>query len=314
MTTPAELDVGIYFPQVTDRFTEVLDLAQRCERLGFDSFWIYDHLYTPMLPDKPALEGWTLATALLARTERLRVGHLVLNNNLRHPAMLAKMIATLDVVSDGRFELGLGSGSYPAEHHEGGFPYGTFAERSARLEEALFVITAMLTNGEATLDGEHYQVAAAPGLPLPVQRPHPPIHIGGIGERFTFPLVARFADVWNVPTYGLDQWEQKADALRSVCESTGRDPATLATSHQAVLVLARNDADLREAQDLAARRYRGAGWNVDAGGYVGTPDALVDHIGRMQAKGVSRFIFLPVDRGKGDVLELLAEQVLPELV
>jgi alkanesulfonate monooxygenase SsuD/methylene tetrahydromethanopterin reductase-like flavin-dependent oxidoreductase (luciferase family) len=312
-SSPNSPDVGIYFPQVTDSFDTVLTLAQRCERLGFSSLWIYDHLYTPMLPSRPALEGWTLATALLARTETLRVGHLVLNNNLRHPAVLAKMVATLDVISNGRVDLGLGSGSYAAEHDEAGLPFGTMADRSARLGEALAIIDAMLTTGVATFSGTHYQVHDVPGLPLPVQRPRPPVHIGGIGERHTFPLVVRHADVWNVPTYGLDRWEAKAAALAAICESAGRDPATIATSHQAVLVLARGDRALADATALAAKRYPGPGWRVDEGGYVGTPAALVDHIGAMQAKGVSRFIFLPVDRGDGEVLELLAHEVLPHL-
>jgi alkanesulfonate monooxygenase SsuD/methylene tetrahydromethanopterin reductase-like flavin-dependent oxidoreductase (luciferase family) len=241
------------------------------------------------------------------------VGHLVLNNNLRHPALLAKMVATLDVISGGRLELGLGSGSYADEHDEGGFPFGSFPERSARLGEALAIITSMLATGTATLAGAHYHVDGMPGLPLPVQQPHPPIHIGGIGEQHTFPLVARYADVWNVPTYGIDRWEEKAAALRKVCEAAGRDPATLATSHQAVLVLARDDAALREAKALAERRYPGPGWHVDEAGYVGTPAQVADHIGAMCEKGVTGFIFLPVDRGDGEVLELLAEEVLPQL-
>ena len=306
-------DVGIYLPQVSLTFTQVLERAHRVEALGFGSFWIYDHLYTPMLPDHDALEGWTLATALLSRTSRLRVGHLVLDNNLRHPAVLAQMIATLDGIADGRFDLGIGSGSYPLEHEQAGIAFGTFAERSARLGEALTIIDQLLTTGTCSFTGEHYTVDGLPCRPGPVQQPHPPVHIGGMGERCTLPLVARFADVWNVPTYGLDRWEATATVLESTCASIDRDPASLATSHQAVLVLAADDAALAEAKTKADRRYAGPGWNVDAGGYVGTPAALVDHLGTMRERGVGSFIFLPSDRGDGDMLELLAHDVLPQL-
>ena len=307
------VDVGIYLPQVALSFDEVLAEAQRVEALGLASFWIYDHLHTPGLPDRSSLEGWTLATALLARTTTLRVGHLVLNNNLRHPALLAKMIATADVISDGRVDIGLGSGSYPLEHEQAGIELGSMAHRSQRLGEALAVVDGLLTNDVFSFTGDHYDVHDLPCLPRPRQQPRPPIHVGGISERHTLPLAARWADVWNVPTYGLPQWEQKAKALDTACEAIGRDPAEIERSHQAVLVLGADDAALRAARDQARRRYAGPAWNVDAGGYVGTPAALVDHIGSMRARGVRRFVFLPADRGRGDMLDLLATSVLPQL-
>src|ERR1700737_4097527 len=118
------MDVGIYIPQVGLGFEDLLERALRCEALGFASFWVFDHLYAPGLPDQSSLEGGTVAPALLARTSALRVGHLVLDNNLRHPALTAKMATTLDVISGGRLEVGIGSGSYQQEHREGGFPWG----------------------------------------------------------------------------------------------------------------------------------------------------------------------------------------------
>src|SRR6185437_7200619 len=114
--------------------------------------WIYDHLYAPMLPGEPAFEGWTLATALLARTTTMRVGHLVLCNNFRHPALLGRMATTLDVISGGRLELGLGSGSYPPEHQEAGIPWGSFGERSERLGEALEILTRMFAGPRTTFE------------------------------------------------------------------------------------------------------------------------------------------------------------------
>lgn len=307
------VDVGVYFPQVAATFDEMLNRALRTEALGLRSLWLYDHLYAPMVPDQPSLEGWTLATALLARTTTLRVGHLVLNNNLRHPALLAQMIATADVISDGRLDVGMGSGSYPPEHAEAGIAFGALAERSARLGEALTLIDELLTTGTADHEGDHYSVHGLPCLPGPVQQPRPPLHIGGVNERHTVPLVARFADVWNVPTYGLDDWERVATALDRACEAIGRDPTSIDWSHQAVLVVARNDHALNDAREHAARRYAGPGWNLDVGGYVGTPSALVDHIGAMRERGVDRFVLLPADRGDGDMLDILAADVVPQL-
>jgi alkanesulfonate monooxygenase SsuD/methylene tetrahydromethanopterin reductase-like flavin-dependent oxidoreductase (luciferase family) len=166
---------------------------------------MYDHLYAPGLPAQPSLEAWTLATALLARTSRLRVGHLVLCNNFRHPAVLAKMATTLDVISGGRLEFGISSGSVPDEHEQAGLPWGSPRERSERLGEALEIITRMFampaTTGPVTAGptttwaGKHYAVRDFPNLPPPVQQPRPPVHVGGAGPKLTLPLVARYADV-----------------------------------------------------------------------------------------------------------------------
>lgn len=306
-------DVGIYLPQVAASFDQMLERALRVERLGLRSLWLYDHLYTPGLPDRSSLEGWTLATALLSLTTTLRVGHLVLDNNLRHPALLAKMIATADVISNGRIEIGLGSGSVALEHEQAGIAFGSMATRSSQLGEALAVVDAMLTHETVDFDGEHYSLKGLPSLPAPVQQPRPPLHVGGISEKHTLPLVARFADVWNVPTYGLADWEAKAEVLDQICEQIGRDPATIRWSHQAVLVLAADGASLATARERAARRYAGPGWNVDVGGYVGTPESLVDHMGSMRERGISQFTFVPFDRGEGDALDLLAEDVVPHL-
>ena len=302
---------GIYIPQVSFSYDDLLSRARLCESLGFDSFWLYDHLYTPGLPDHDALEGWTLATALLTATSRLRVGHLVVNNNLRHPALLAKMASTLDVISGGRLELGIGSGSYELEHHEAGLPWGSLRERSERLEETLEIDPAMFSGEPTTFAGRHYQVQNLANRPPPVQRPRPRLHIGGIGERTTLPLVARFADVWNVPVYGLGQWRQKGAVLDALCEANGRDPASIERSLEAVLVLAPDDGALDDARARAERRYAGAAWGLHEGGFVGTPSAITDRIGELVDQGVSLFVFFPSDRGAEPTLRLLAQEVLP---
>jgi alkanesulfonate monooxygenase SsuD/methylene tetrahydromethanopterin reductase-like flavin-dependent oxidoreductase (luciferase family) len=282
--------------------------------------WFYDHLYAPGLPGLASLEGWTLATYVLAATTRLRAGHLVLCNNFRHPAVLAKMVSTLDLCSGGRLEVGLGSGSVEEEHHRAGLQWGTGAERAQRLEEAIELLCAMITVGEGETDptpttftGRHYSVTDLPNLPGPFQRPRPPLHIGGIGHKRTLPLVARYADVWNVPTYGLGRWREHQEVLEGICADIGRDPSSIRRSHQAVLVLAPDDRSVAEAQSIAERRFGGPTWGLHEGGYIGTPTQVVDRIGQVADEGVSFFVFFTHDRADPRTLELLAAEVLPAL-
>ena len=308
---PRCVEFGIYIPQVGLTFEDLQTRARRCEDLGYGSFWLFDHLYAPGLPDQPALEGWTTATALLCGTTRLRVGHLVLNNNLRHPALVARMASTLDVISDGRLDIGIGSGSDPAEHDEAGLPWGSMAARSERLAEALEVLTRMFSGERATFEGGHYRIRELPNLPRSVQQPHPPIHIGGAGVRYTLPLVARYADVWNVPTYALGDWASKIPVLDELCAVAGRDPASIRRSLEAVLVLAASPSSLEPTQTRAERRYGGPGWGLREGGFIGTPSMVVDRIGEAAENGVSLLVFFPSDRGAGDMLELFASEVMP---
>jgi F420-dependent oxidoreductase-like protein len=304
-------EFGIYIAQLAFSYDDVLERARAAEEFGFHSIWLYDHFYGPGLPAVSSFEGWTLASFLLAQTDRLRLGHLVLCNNFRHPALLAKMATTLDICSNGRFELGLGSGSVEAEHHEAGLPWGSFAERSARLGEALQIVTDMFANERTTFSGRHYEVRDLPNLPPPVQRPRPPVHVGGTGPRHTLPLVARYADVWNIPVYGLGDWEDKQRILEAECAKIGRDPATIRRSHEAVLVLGEDDAAVAEARARAERRYPGPTWGIDEGGYVGTPHAVADAIAASVERGVTFFVFFTHDRADPRTLELFAQRVLP---
>jgi alkanesulfonate monooxygenase SsuD/methylene tetrahydromethanopterin reductase-like flavin-dependent oxidoreductase (luciferase family) len=297
-------EFGIYLPQLAYGPDQILDRAQLCEELGFTSLWLMDHLYPPELPAVPSLEGWTLATWLLARTGRLRIGHLVLSNTFRHPVVLGKMATSLDVLSGGRLDLGLGSGSYGPEHVVAGIPFPSLANRSAELDAALATVRAMFA-GEGSV----------PNLPPPVQttagRPGPPIHIGGANERYTLPIVARHADVWNCPASALGVYDEKWSVLEDLCRNEGRDPSQLRVSQQAVLVLVPRMAAVAEATAVAERRYGGPGWGLHAGGFIGTPDQVVQVIQRQVDRGVSLFIFATWDRAAPDTLRLFAEEVLP---
>lgn len=304
-----DIAFGIYVPQLALSYEEMLERAFVCERFGFRTMWLFDHLYGPGLPDVPSHEGWILATALLARTTRLRVGHLVNCNNFRHPALLAKMASSLDVISAGRVELGVGSGSYEQEHREAGLPWGSVRERSERLAEALEIITRMFSASRTTFEGRHYAVRDLPNVPAPAQQPRPPIHIGGAGPKFTLPLVARYADVWNVPTYALDRLDELTAAVDTECERIGRDPSTIRRSVEAVLAMA-PASGVGEAVATARRRFGAPGFGLDAGGFLGVPEQIVDRIGNLVELGFTEFAFLTHDRGRAETLQLFAEEVM----
>lgn len=307
------LDIGVYVPQMGFTYQEVLHRAQRCDALGIRSLWLYDHLYGPGMPGVPSLEAWTVASALLGATERLRVGHLVLCNQFRHPAVLAKMATTLDQISGGRLELGLGSGSIEEEHAKAGLSWSSFAERSARLAETLEILRQAFADNVIDFAGQHYTVRDMPILPGPVQRPGPPITVGGVGEKYTLPLVARHADVWNVPTYALGELAHKAGLLHRLCADVGRDPASIVLSVEAVLALAPDDASLPKVREVAQRRFGGAGFGLHDSGLVGTPPMIVEKLRALQHLGFERVILFTHDRGSDETLELLAAEVIPEV-
>lgn len=310
MTRP---EIGVYLPQIGFTYSEVLHRAQRCEQVGIDSLWLYDHLYGPGAPGLPSLEAWTLATALLSRTERIQVGHMVLCNQFRHPVVLAKMATTLDQIAAGRLQLGIGSGSIEDEHTRAGIDWGTFAERSERLGETLEILHQAFANGSIDFTGTQYAVRDLPVNPGPVRRPRPPLVIGGVGEKYTLPLVARYADVWNVPTYALGELDSKIGALRSACADIGRDPASIVMSVEAVMALAPDDASLPQVRQFAEKRFGGPGFGLHDGGLVGTAPAIVERLQELREMGFGQIVLFTHDRASDETLELLASKVIAAL-
>jgi alkanesulfonate monooxygenase SsuD/methylene tetrahydromethanopterin reductase-like flavin-dependent oxidoreductase (luciferase family) len=305
------VDVGIYLPQVGFTWGELRDRVVACDRAGIESIWLMDHFYPPAMPQVPSFEAWTTATALAAVTERIRIGHLVLAHGFRHPALLAKMAITLDHVSGGRLDLGIGSGSYAQEFGEVGLPYGSAAERASALDESLAIVKRLFTEPVVDFAGEHYRLAALPSLPRPVQSPHPPIHVGGAGPRRTLPVVARHADVWNCPTYALDVLPARRARLDAECRRIGRDPATLRTTEEAVLALAPRRDAVDAARAAALRRFAGPGWAFETAGYCGTPDDVLERLAARRRLGIDGVVFFLHDRGAAETIRLLASEVVP---
>ncbi len=202
------------------------------DEAGFDHLWGFDH-FSPLFADVGGdiLEGMTLLTAMAEATSRVRIGLMVAGNTYRHPAVLAKMATTIDHLSGGRLEFGLGAGGAEAEHTMLGIPFFTTPERIGRLDEALTVCRALWTEERTSFDGRHFTLVDAVANPKPVQRPHPPIWVGGAGERLTLRVVAKHADVWNV-IGPVDEVARKAAVLDQHCAAIGRDPAWIKRSVQ----------------------------------------------------------------------------------
>jgi F420-dependent oxidoreductase-like protein len=198
----------------------------------FESGWTFDHFY-PIFSDSsgPCLEGWTTLTALAQATTRLRLGTLVTGIHYRHPAVLANMVATLDIISGGRVELGIGAGWNVEESGAYGIELGSPKERSDRFEEACEVLTGLLSPQETTtFKGRYYELTDARCNPKPVQQPHPPICIGGSGEKRTLRTTARFAQHWNFVGGTPEQFRHARDVLYQHCADIGRDPAEILLS------------------------------------------------------------------------------------
>lgn len=197
----------------------------------FESGWTFDHFY-PIFSDPtgPCLEGWITTTALAQATTRLRIGLLVTGIHYRHPAVLANMASALDIISNGRLELGLGAGWNEEESGAYGIELGTLTERFDRFDEALECIVGLLTQETTSFDGRYFTLTEARNEPKPVQQPHPPIVIGGSGPTRTLRSVAKYAQHWNHPGASVEQWQASRDILHERCAEIGRDPQEIMLS------------------------------------------------------------------------------------
>ncbi|HEY3095621.1 MAG TPA: LLM class flavin-dependent oxidoreductase [Acidimicrobiia bacterium] len=263
MSTDSDVNVwfGVFLPQLRMSFDTILDRTLAAEAAGFDSVWLMDHLAAPAAPEWDTLEGWTLAAGLATRTNRIRLGHLVTCDPFRHPAVLAKMAATLDVLSNGRLELGLGWGSVDDELRTFGIDAGPAAERAARLRETLEILPRMFAGEPFDHLGRHYRLEGARGRPVPVQS-RIPVHVGGAGAKLTMPLVRDFADWWNCPSYAADRLEELRPLAGNTRVSVQR-PVGLATAAK----------DRDEVDEVVTRRF-GSWGGVVAGAPAEVADAL----------------------------------------
>ncbi|HKV31191.1 MAG TPA: TIGR03560 family F420-dependent LLM class oxidoreductase [Candidatus Dormibacteraeota bacterium] len=222
--------IGLDLAQHQLLWPELVERVQFAESAGFDGAWVFDH-FSPLYgdPEGPCLEGWTLLAGLAAVTSRIRLGVLVTGITYRHPSVLATEAITVDHISNGRLELGVGAAWHEPEHEALGIPFPPIKQRAERLEEGVQVIRLLMTKDRATFSGRHYQLAKASYHPRPVQRPHPPIWIGASGEQLMLPIVARQADAWHA--FGSeDSMVRKSRLLDELAEKAGRDPKAILRS------------------------------------------------------------------------------------
>lgn len=235
LAAPAQgrLRFGIQTHPEHTTFNDILRVWQDADDLGLDTAFVFDH-FIPIQGDQsgPCLEGWTLLSALAAKTQRVRLGVLVTGNTYRYPAVLAKMAATVDQLSGGRLILGMGAGWFEPDHNAYGIPFYTAGRRARRLVESVEVIKLLFTQPRSTFNGKYYQLKDAPFAPKCVQTPHPPILIGGMGPKVIQPLVARHADIWNFFVDSADAAAAKRICTQfdALCGQVGRNPAEVEKS------------------------------------------------------------------------------------
>jgi F420-dependent oxidoreductase-like protein len=269
-------------------------VAQTADEVGFESAWLGDHFYTTPQPSQNVtFECWTTTAALARDTKRIRIGQMVTCNGYRNPALLAKMASTVDVLSHGRLNFGIGAGWYEHEYRSYGYDYPDAPERLRYLREAVQVILAMWTQEEAVFEGKYYQVHGAINQPKGVQKPHIPMLISGSGEKVTLKLVAQYGDACNV-VGDLKTIEQKFSVLKAHCESVGRDYESIHRTVTLACAIGETDEQARAKIPSSLQ-----GRSVRAGALIGTPDTLHQRFAELEAIGVQEVII-----GFPDVLQL----------
>ena len=300
-------------PQEGAEYSTLLAAAQATERLGFDAFFRSDHYLAIESPGPPGpTDAWITLAGLARETSRIRLGTLVTPVTFRLPGPLAITVAQVDQMSGGRVELGLGTGWFDAEHTAYGIPFPPVAERFGRLEEQLEVITGLWGTAEGktfSFRGSYYTLTDSPALPKPVQRPRPPVLIGGGGERRTPRLAARFADEYNVPFDTVEASVAAFGRVRRACQEAGRDPGSLVYSAAQTVCCGRDEAEL-------ARRAQATGEqlaDLRQSGLAGSPAEIVDKLGRFARAGAERIYLQVLDLHDLGHLELIAAEVMPQV-
>lgn len=318
------------FPGATGvPWPDLLRFWQHADELGYDSCWIPDHFYSGSDPDAPCWEAWTALSAMAMATKRIKLGPMVLGNTYRHPAVVANMAATLDHVSGGRLQLGFGAGWMQSEHDGYGIPFPGASERVNRLDEALEVVKRLFTERRSSFEGRYYQLRDAICEPKPLQRLHPPIVVGGGGEKRTLRVVAKHADEWNGEA-SPSQIAHKVAVLHQHCREVGRDPAEIeigvllrtelqAESTYQTWVRQGSPFIHQERERLSAEGYRGDELEEQVRKSIWTQFLPIDEEGAARmlseyaAVGVTHFIVIhrhPYDHA---ALERFMQRVVPHV-
>jgi F420-dependent oxidoreductase-like protein len=294
-------------PQEGATYDDLLAVARRTEDLGFDAFFRSDHYVAFSGDGLPGpTDAWITLAGLARETKRIRLGTLVTPVTFRRPGPLAISVAQVDQMSGGRVELGLGTGWFDGEHTAYGMPFPPMKTRFEMLEEQLQIARGLWSDGPFSFDGTHYELVDAPALPKPVQRPGPPIILGGYGATKTPRLAATYADEFNVPMGPVDVTAQQFERVREACKATGRD--VLLSAAQTICV-GKDEAEVRRRADAIGQSPE----QLRATGLGGTPSEVVDKIGAFAAAGATRIYLQTLDLSDLDHLDLVASDVVPQL-
>jgi len=291
------------------KWDKAVEIAQLAESLGYDSVWVYDHVHNVPRPAHEAVfECWTTVAAISQRTSRVRLGQMVGCNSYRNPALLAKITATVDVISGGRLDWGIGAGWYENEYKGYGYEFRAPKHRIGMLKEAVEIVRSLWTQPETTYEGTYYKTLRANCDPKPLQQPHPPIWIGGGGEQLTLRVVARYADCSNFGGKP-DEWARKREILKSHCAAVGRDEDTIRKTWSPEVFIRATEA---EVQAAGSRSLWGEGvesWR--SGNLVGTPEQVCEKIQTYVDLGCRGFVPWCADYPDTETLTRFAKDVMP---
>lgn len=299
-------------PQQGASYGTILEFAQLTEELGFDAFFRSDHFLKmgggSGLPGPT--DAWITLGGLARETSRIRLGTLMTSATFRLPGVLAIEVAQVDEMSGGRVELGIGAGWYETEHTAYGIPFGgSFNERFEKLTEQLEIITGLWETPEGetfSYEGNHYEIEESPALPKPLQKPRPPIIIGGFGPKRTPRLAARFADEFNVPFAPLNVVVERVEAVREACEKIGRDPSSIVMSAAMVVCVGADEAEFAKRAEAIGRPTD----QLRGGGVAGTPDEAREFVSKLAEAGITRTYLQFLDLGDHDHLRVVAAELL----
>jgi F420-dependent oxidoreductase-like protein len=292
------------------KWDTAMSIAVRAEELGYDSIWVYDHVHNVPRPAHEAVfECWTTIAAVSQRTSRIRLGQMVGCNSYRNPALLAKITSTVDVISGGRLDWGIGAGWYENEYRGYGYEFPTPKDRIGMLRESVEIVTSMWTHPETTYRGKYYEVSRANCDPKPLQSPHPPIWIGGGGEQLTLRVVARHADYSNFGGQ-LEQWAHKRDVLHGHCAALGRDHREIAMTWSPEILIRATEAEVLAEGSRSLWGDSAESWR--ANNLVGTPEQVAEKMQRYIDLGCRGFIPWCADYPDIETLERFATQVIPQ--
>jgi F420-dependent oxidoreductase-like protein len=293
-------------------FGEILGFWQRADALGYDSGWLFDH-FLPIFSDPTGVcyEGWTLLATLAAKTNRLHVGCLVTSIIYRHPALLANMGATLDVASGGRLEMGIGAGWFEEEARAYGMPFPPTGERLKRLNEGVQVLRALWTQEISDFAGEFYTLSNARCNPKPIQKPTPPIWIGGQGEKVTLRIVAQHADGWDMDLAPLGDYTRKLGILAEHCQNHGRDPNTIKKMIHFPAIIGENQRDISARAETWAKSWNTSPEELRTRVLIGTPEEAAAWLLPYAQLGVEHFVMNITAPYDIRMAELFIEEVAP---